>query len=271
MWLFILVLGLGMLLTRLFRPDEVIEQFGRGGQILKARPVRGWMFLMVAAGVLTSLLISWILGKAIGLGDIEEDRMMLVATGLQILIGYGIFLWVLNLIRRYSEGGLSPLFGSVSSQGSGFPFSRGLRYYAMAMPGIALMAFLYFKLLEVLGVPQVQQPIMELLSGLDSPLLILAMGIFAVVLAPIVEELVFRGMLLPLLTRRVGLVAGMLISSLLFALLHGHVQTMFPLMVVAIFFSFGYIFGGSIWVPIVMHGCFNGMNLLTMYLTRGLS
>jgi membrane protease YdiL (CAAX protease family) len=269
LWLFILVAGLGMLLARLFRLDEVIEQFGQGVQILKARPLRGWMFLMVAAGVLTSLFISWILGKTLGLGDMEEERMMLVATGLQIVIGYGLFLWVLHVIRRLSEGGLSPLFGSVSSQPGGFPFSRGVRYYIMAMPGIALAAFTYFKLLEVLGVPQVQQPIMELLSGLDSPLLILAMGIFAVVLAPIVEELVFRGMLLPLLSRRLGLAAGIVISSLLFALLHGHLQTMFPLMVVAIFFSFGYIFGKSIWVPIIMHASFNGMNLLTVYLQKG--
>ena len=107
-----------------------------------------------------------------------------------------------------------------------------------------------------------------MLSGLDSPSWIIGMGLFAIVLAPIVEELVFRGLLLPVLVRRIGWVAAVILSSLLFAFLHGHVQTVFPLTVVAIFFCVGYAFGESIWVPIIMHGCFNGMNLFTVYLQR---
>ncbi|HVI11012.1 MAG TPA: CPBP family intramembrane glutamic endopeptidase [Candidatus Binatia bacterium] len=45
-------------------------------------------------------------------------------------------------------------------------------------------------------------------------------SIFAVTLGPLMEELFFRGFLYPVLARRLGLVAGVLITSLLFGLLH---------------------------------------------------
>lgn len=271
MWLILLVTGVSMLLTRAFKLQEVVLKFGAGVETLRGRPVEGWMILLIACGLLASLLVAWFLGRVLGLGDMEPNRMMLFSAGFQVVIGYGIFLWILHVIRSRTPGGLSPLFGAVSAESGESSFSRGLRYYLMAIPGIALAAIAYFQLLESVGVPRVQQPIIEMFSGLESPIWILAMAVFAVALAPIVEELIFRGILLPLLIGRIGLVAGLVVSSLLFAFLHGHVQTMFPLVVVAVFFSFGYIFGQSIWVPVVMHGCFNGMNLLTLFLQKGLS
>lgn len=271
LWLTILVGGLTMLALRFSRLGDAMRQFNRGLLSLTARPVQSWMVFWVAGGALAGLLLTWVLGRLLDLDQMETDRMMLFAAGFQIVIGYGIFLGILALIHTRLEGGLPRLFGSTAPPHRGLQFGRGLRYYMMAMPGIAFIALLYFQGLEWLGVEQAPQPIIELLTGMDSPAGILIMAVFAIVLAPIVEELVFRGMLLPLLTRRAGLVAGVVVSSLLFALLHGHLQTMFPLMVVAVFFSLGYIFGESIWIPIIMHGCFNGMNLLTLYLHKGLS
>ena len=46
-------------------------------------------------------------------------------------------------------------------------------------------------------------------------------AIFIVVLAPVVEELVFRGFLQPLAMRTLGAVAGIALVAALFALLHG--------------------------------------------------
>lgn len=46
-------------------------------------------------------------------------------------------------------------------------------------------------------------------------------GVFAVTLGPLCEELIFRGFFLPLLARTFGAVAGVLLTALPFALLHG--------------------------------------------------
>ena len=47
------------------------------------------------------------------------------------------------------------------------------------------------------------------------------MSIFAVSIAPLMEELFFRGFLYPVLARRVGMLGGILLTALAFGLLHG--------------------------------------------------
>ncbi|MEZ5352076.1 MAG: type II CAAX endopeptidase family protein [Bryobacteraceae bacterium] len=69
-----------------------------------------------------------------------------------------------------------------------------------------------------LGTPEVEMPIQELLRDRLSVVLI---GIFAVTLGPVCEELTFRGFLMPLLSRTFGAALGILIAALPFALLHG--------------------------------------------------
>ena len=47
------------------------------------------------------------------------------------------------------------------------------------------------------------------------------MSIFAVTLAPLMEELFFRGFLYPVLARRLGVGSGIFLTSAAFAVLHG--------------------------------------------------
>ena len=47
------------------------------------------------------------------------------------------------------------------------------------------------------------------------------MSIFAVTLAPLMEELFFRGFLYPVLARRLGVASGIFVTSAAFAILHG--------------------------------------------------
>lgn len=50
---------------------------------------------------------------------------------------------------------------------------------------------------------------------------IIAMGAFAVILAPLMEELFFRGLTLRVVGERFGVVTGVIVSSMFFGLLHG--------------------------------------------------
>lgn len=71
---------------------------------------------------------------------------------------------------------------------------------------------------HLLQTPDIQVPMMELL---DSPASIAMVGFFAVTLGPVCEELVFRGFLMPLLTRTMGAALAIVIAAAPFALLHG--------------------------------------------------
>jgi membrane protease YdiL (CAAX protease family) len=81
-----------------------------------------------------------------------------------------------------------------------------------------LTAALLIGLGSVLPRPPLHNLMEELLKDRSSILLV---GVFAVTLGPLFEELAFRGFLMPLLTRTFGAVAAVVLQAVPFALLHG--------------------------------------------------
>lgn len=80
-------------------------------------------------------------------------------------------------------------------------------------------------------------------------------------LAPVMEEFVFRGFILHAL-RRFGDVFAVVVSALLFALLHGNlVQGPFAF-VVGLALGYFVLRFGSIWATVVLHACVNSVSLL---------
>jgi len=84
--------------------------------------------------------------------------------------------------------------------------------------GGSTLAILTSLLGAALKAPQVKDPIRGLITNRASLTVVL---LFLIVLGPIFEELVFRGFLFPLLARTFGAAAGILLTALPFALLHG--------------------------------------------------
>jgi membrane protease YdiL (CAAX protease family) len=70
----------------------------------------------------------------------------------------------------------------------------------------------------LLRTPDLDMPMKHLLSDRTAVLLV---GLAAITLGPICEELAFRGFLMPLLVRSLGPAAAIVLSALPFALLHG--------------------------------------------------
>ncbi|MBI3281800.1 MAG: CPBP family intramembrane metalloprotease [Acidobacteria bacterium] len=69
----------------------------------------------------------------------------------------------------------------------------------------------------VMKVSQVKGPMYELLQD---PAALATVAVLAVTVGPVAEELFFRGLLLPLMTRTLGAAAGVIVVGLLFALPH---------------------------------------------------
>ncbi len=106
----------------------------------------------------------------------------------------------------------------------GRPFWRSLGWvvpreglWNSAGLGVATAAGVIF-LGVVLRPPQLDSPLMELLRDPSSVVLV---GVFAVTLGPLCEELAFRGFLLPWLVRTAGALPAIVTTALLFAALHG--------------------------------------------------
>lgn len=89
----------------------------------------------------------------------------------------------------------------------------------------------------------------------------LMMVAFAVVIAPLVEEILFRGFIYPVFKKYTDGVFAAVCSSLLFGLVHMHVGSLAPLVVLALILCLVYDRSGSLLLPIMIHAGFNAVSL----------
>jgi membrane protease YdiL (CAAX protease family) len=143
-------------------------------------------------------------------------------------------------------------------------------------------------LLARLGMNPVEENAVELVRNAKSVWFQVYLGFFAVVLAPVAEEFIFRGMLFPFLKRLdlswlAGLRTGGLISvrptgngnrinnglawfgvSGLFALIHYNAASFLPLMLLALALTWLYNKTDNLLAPITAHALFNAINLVLL-------
>jgi membrane protease YdiL (CAAX protease family) len=147
--------------------------------------------------------------------------------------------------------------------------AQGALYYLAALPFVTLYALVSALVLHLLNYPAEQQDVIEMLCDAQEPLWFRGyLVMLAIVTAPLVEELLFRGLALPALAKRFGTSFAVLAVSFLFALIHGNVASLAPLFAFAVALSIAYMQTGSLLVPITMHTLFNGVSLVILLLFR---
>ncbi len=80
-----------------------------------------------------------------------------------------------------------------------------------------------------------------------------------VVLGPIVEEMVFRGLLFGALAPRIGTLAGALVTALLFAAAHGDAVLFLTLAGLGFVNALAYAATGNLWIPVILHALNNAL------------
>ena len=102
----------------------------------------------------------------------------------------------------------------------------------------------------------------------DSPSLAarVSVGVQAVFLAPVQEEIIFRGFLYGVARRYLGPAAGIVLVSLLFAAIHLHAPSFLGLFVLAVCLTLAYEWSGSLLVPMTMHAMFNALTVVNLLL-----
>ena len=132
-----------------------------------------------------------------------------------------------------------------------------LRVLAALLP-IMLIAVL---LLAALGVTTAEHPVSGLVFSDTDPLQLSAIGVAVSLLAPLGEELIFRGFLYRALRMRWGVWPALLVTSLAFSALH---PSLGPYLVLSAAFCLAYEWTGSLWTPILLHGLWNGLSFAVL-------
>jgi hypothetical protein len=133
------------------------------------------------------------------------------------------------------------------------------------MPVLIFYTLVYGLYLQATGQEVAQQDVAYAISGATSPLMKFYFLFLAVFLAPLAEEVLFRGIVMVSLAKRLGAGGAITLTSFLFAMMHGHVPSVVPLFVLSVALSLAYICTESLLVPIVMHSVFNLVSVTWLF------
>lgn len=95
----------------------------------------------------------------------------------------------------------------------------------------------------------------------------LIMFLLGAVLAPLYEELLFRGMLYPAVRKYLGPTGGAIVAGLIFGLVHWDLWRTIPIAIGGTLFCYIYEKTDSILVTALAHGTWNGIMALLIYFT----
>jgi uncharacterized protein len=236
---------------RLIRPGIV---WGQSGNV----NARAFSLPDIYVAVMLGMIMLWGLD---GQGDASKGAVDPSISLILLNMVFMLALCVLLLLYLVVLRGMSPaeLFG--------------LRRLSIAKAaGIALLSIipLYIVVSLVAAVvtwwakdvwPDIQpQDAVKAFKTASSPSLKATMGIAAVVVAPLVEETVFRGFIYGVLKRYTDGWYAAVCSAALFAIVHMHVGSLVPLFVLALGLCAAYERTGSLLVPMGMHALFNGVS-----------
>ncbi len=182
----------------------------------------------------------------------DVDRALL----LSLVLGFGELFLLIPIwwftVRKYGAEwktlGFRPFGASALGIGCGM------------LIGAYIFTILYAAVIVNLFEQEVGTDVSELTEDISSPGMVLtALIIGSVIVAPLVEETFFRGFLFTAFRRRYGWKKGALISAGLFSIVHLN-----PVAIPSLFllgFAFAYLFHrtGSLWPPMIMHAIWNGV------------
>ncbi|MGZ8563692.1 MAG: CPBP family intramembrane glutamic endopeptidase, partial [Candidatus Limnocylindria bacterium] len=134
----------------------------------------------------------------------------------------------------------------------------------VAWIGASLVSAAVVTLLEALGLdvaPQAAEQALELVEPWVTVLSI-------VILAPIAEEVFFRGVVFNALLRERGPRTAYLGSAALFAVIHLSIVALLPIFLLGLALAWVYHRTGNLLAPIVMHAVVNGISVAIALLVR---
>ncbi len=249
---------IGLIITLIKRPVRLTGWT----EVLSSRALPGRLLAAIAGGVvLLYLLNSFVYISMFPVGGVEIHTVLFQALFFQIPTLAGI-LWLMQRAGFPAGQRLGLFHGKHGLRLLGL----SLLLYLAALPLLWFYSAVYQLFLRQIGHTFYLQDVAQVLVA-PAPWSVRAcLLLTAIVITPVFEEILFRGLLLPFLVRRIGLAAGIITVSILFGVLHLHIPSLFPLFLLSVLFCCAFASTRSLLVPIGMHAAFNGVTVMLLTL-----
>ena len=212
--------------------------------------------------VLAALLLLYVLAAFSG-RFFYADQIPVAQLAIAVGVDAGVLALIALLGRRR---------GSSWGEGFGMGFQQLEKawlaplFYLALLPALMLATQASGWLLELLTGKEAELQKAAQFIAEGRPWLRVAYATVAILVAPLFEEIMFRGLLFPYLVKRGGLAGGTAMVSLVFAGLHFHLPSFVPLALLSAGLCLAYWRTGSLWVGIGMHAIFNTVSILALNL-----
>ena len=215
------------------------------------------LFLAVILGTVVSLAAA---GTAVALVDggplsVPGTLLLLTSTQIGLLIVTG---GLVVLPRALAGLRLAPP-GKVWKT-----MALGLALAVPAWIGATVLAFLAGLLFEAIGLPPDNTILDSFLERADPTVILVAF----IVVAPVAEELFFRGVVYNAWERERGAKVAILGSAALFALIHGSVYALAPIFALGVALALLYRATRSLPATMALHAGFNAISVVIALLAR---
>jgi len=207
----------------------------------------------------------------------ELSRMPIVLlTGIQVF-GMAINFILLQLFLYKRDRGLYQKIWKNRERPPAHPIEGdlgfGLIAWFLSFPLVSILGEIVDKILKGYGLDGYEQTAVKFVkAAMESPISIFFVLASVLILAPLIEEYLFRGVLQTYCRRRLGSRSAILISAFSFALFHyaptqglGNIPLLLSLFLLGGYLGFLYERQGSLWAPIGLHMAFNTVSALRIF------
>ena len=194
-----------------------------------------------------------------------------LSQALKIFVGYVFMafppLWILyyQIKSLTGEFVLKKEYIQLNELSIADSIRQGLKGWLMIIPFVLLISIIMNSLIDN---QNGSNPLLDIVLKNDNYFSLILLFLTTTVLAPLFEEIIFRGVLLPILSRDFGIILGILISAFIFALAHLSISEMPPLLVLGIGLGITRIASGSLLSSVLMHSLWNGLTFFNLFLLR---
>lgn len=208
------------------------------------KPIDNWIGVILLAVIDVGLLLLAFQGEN---GQLAQSGLLVIVQLAYLLPVVVIFTW---RGINWRSLGFGKFEWSVLGIGCGLLIAS---YIVILVHNLLLMA---------LGIETQGDEIAKLFASLESPAWFFFVG---AILAPLVEEIFFRGFLFQGFRERYGWVSAMLLSSGIFAVAHLDPVSLIPTFILGALLAYLYHRSNSVWPGVILHVLVNSFGLCSAY------